>query len=413
MTSNSHSNLPPHKRFKHLYLGKGYEVVDLNIDDSRGNCVFKTEDGDVEVSGSNQEFLDILSTMVKIKEEGQYKYVDPGNYPIGDKESFSENLKLFETPHDNPVERAVKRINKGSVELPEGFNLLESVECVIECEFNNKYVDYIVNNPYVAIAISNSCTYKIHQFTEQYKDKAKNKIRYSSYARIISKIFHSRYMSIAPDLGLKRWRDYCENDLLHSGEQVSSNIKHHRERARRIAKEDISIDGPIIELQSLEDESRIGGLEPEMGMREIADEYASLSETIKPLLKDLLVSIDPDRDRNELKSLYTIKEKLSESNYSFLSWAIEPQLRHGPSHSNIKIDEDEGKVLIYDRDDSNPGIEKQMSYEEVVNTFNQLKDLTAALLHTFIHAKYKITTRFLNSEEFKYHCSLHYRTTQS
>jgi len=48
-----------------------------------------------------------------------------------------------------------------------------------------------------------------------------------------------------------------------------------------------------------------------------------------------------------------------------------------------------------------------MSFEEVVNTLNQLEDLTSALTHTFTYAKYRVFTH-LDSEEFEYHCSLHY-----
>lgn len=412
MTGDPNTDLPPYKKFKHLYLGKGYDIVDINIDDGRGDCTFKTEDDEVEVSGSSQGFLELLSSMVKIKEEGEYKYVDVENYPAGNKQSFSENLELFEASDNNPVEKAVKRINNGSVEPPEGFDLIEGVYCSIDRDFRNKNLEYIINNYYVAIAIANSQTHNISKLTNKYQENANNTFRYNRYVRVVSKIFYSRYMDIAPDTGMKRWRHYCKNDLLHSGEQLSSNISHHRERARRIAKKNISTDGPIIELLSLEDGSSIGGLDPEMGMREMADEYASLSEAIKPLLKDLLVSMNTEIDRSEITGLHNIKQVLSESDFSFLGWSIEPQLRHGPSHSNIQIDEIERKVKIYDRDDSDPGIEKELSYGEVVNILNQIEDLAAALLHVFIHAEHKTTKRFLDSEEFKYHCSLHYSTNQ-
>jgi hypothetical protein len=180
-----------------------------------------------------------------------------------------------------------------------------------------------------------------------------------------------------------------------------------------MAKEDISTDGPVVKLLNVEDKSSIGGLEPEMGLRKIAKEYTSILESIKPLLKDLLVAIGPSIDRSEITSLYNIKEELSKSNYSFLNYAIEPQLRHGASHSSIQINESDNKVVIYNQNETDPSIEKEMSYDEVVNTFNQLEDLAAALLHIFIYAEYKIIRRFLDSEEFKYHCALHYATTQS
>jgi len=220
-------------------------------------------------------------------------------------------------------------------------------------------------------------------------------------------------MSIDPDSGLKRWRQSCKNDLLHSGEQVSSDFSYNRESARSMAKEGISTDGPIVKLLSVEDKSSFGGLEPEMGLRKIAKEYTSILESIKSLIKDLIMAIDPSLDRSEITSLYNIKEALSGSDYSFLKYAIEPQLRHGASHSSIQINESDNKVVIYDQNEADPSIEKEMSYDEVVNTFNQLEDLAAALLHVFIHAEYKIIRRFLDSEEFKYHCSLYNTTTQS
>ncbi|WP_338756372.1 hypothetical protein V9T20_11700 (plasmid) [Halobacterium salinarum] len=409
MTRNPNADLPPHKQFKHLYLGENYDVVDLDIDDGSGDCTFKTGDGEVEVSGSNQDFLDQLSSMVKIKEGGEYKYVDVEDYPVGSKQSFSENLELFETSDDDdPVQEAVERINNGSVELPEEFDLIEGVECIIESDFDNEYADYIVNNCYLSVAILKSYEHGISKLTNQYQEKANNTIRYGGYIRKISEALDSRYISTDPDSGLKRWRQYCKNDLLHFGEQVISNIIYHRESARRMAKGDISTDGPIIKLVSVESESSIGGLEPEIGLREIAQEYTSILESIKPLLKDLLVTIEPGINRSEIKSLYNIKEGISKSDYSFLKSAIEPQLRHGDSHSNIQINEDENKVVIYDRDDSNPSIKKEISYDTVVNTINQIEDLAAALLHTFSYAEYKIIRRFLESEEFKHHCSLYY-----
>jgi hypothetical protein len=405
MTNDPNADLTPHKRFKHLHLGKDYDVVDLHIDDDCGECTFKTEDGEVEVRSSNQEFLDLLSTMVEIKKEGEYKYVDVENHPVDSKQLFSENLKLFEASDDHPMSEAV--------ELPEGFDLIEGVECIIESDFDNEYAKYIVNNYHVAIAISKSQEHSISKLTNQYKENANNTIRYKSYVRVISKILNIRYMSIDPDSGLKRWRQSCKNDLLYSREQVSSDFSYHRESARSMAKEDISTDGPVVKLLNVEDKSSIGGLEPEMGLRKIAKEYTSILESIKPLLKDLLVAIGPSIDRSEITSLYNIKEELSKSNYSFLNYAIEPQLRHGASHSSIQINESDNKVVIYDQNETDPSIEKEMSYDEVVNTFNQLEDLAAALLHIFIYAEYKIIRRFLDSEEFKYHCALHYATTQS
>lgn len=413
MTSEPNANLPPYKRFKYLYLGEDYDVVDLNIDEDCGECTFKTEDGEAEVRGNNQQFLDLLSSMVKIKKEGEYKYVDIEDYPVDSKQLFSENLKLFEASDDHPVQEAVQRINNGSVELPEGFDLIEGVECIIESDFDNAYANYIINNYHVAVAISKSQEDNISKLTSQYEKNANNTIRYKSYVRTISKILYLRYMSIAPDAGLKHWRQSCKNDLLHSGEQVSSDFSYNRESARSMAKDDISTDGPIVKLLSVKDKSSFGGLEAEMGLRKIAKEYSSILESVKPLLKDLLMAIDPSIDRSEITGLYNIKEALSDSDYSFFRYAIEPQLRHGASHSSIQINEDAHKVVIYDQNEADPSIEKEMSYDEVVNTFNQLEDLAAALLHVFIHAEYKIIRRFLDSEEFTYYCSLHYTTTQS
>jgi len=297
--------------------------------------------------------------MVEINENGKYKYVDVREYPVGNKESFSKNLELFETTNDNPYEKAVKRVNNESAGMPEGFDPIEGVECIIDCNFSNNHADYIVNNTYVARVIANKRTSQIGELTEEYKENANNTLRYSSYVKAILKVFNSRYMSTPPDLGINRWLRYCENDLIHSGEQVGSNIKHHRERARRVAEDDINVDGPTIELLGLDGESHLGEMGPEMGMREIAGEYASISESIKPLLKDLLVSIDPEINRNELTSLGKIREKLSGTDCSFLRLAIEPQIRHGHAHSSMKIDVDENNVVIYDRNDSDPSIEKK------------------------------------------------------
>jgi len=89
--------------------------------------------------------------MVEINENGKYKYVDVREYPVGNKESFSKNLELFETTNDNPYEKAVKRVNNESAGMPEGFDPIEGVECIIDCNFSNNHADYyIVNNTYVA-----------------------------------------------------------------------------------------------------------------------------------------------------------------------------------------------------------------------------------------------------------------------
>jgi len=176
MTSDPNANLPPHKRFKHLHLGQDYDVVDLNIDDGFGKCIFNTEDGEVEVRSSNQKFLDLLSSMVEIKKEGKYKYVDVEDYPVGSKQLFSENLKRFEASDDHPVQEAVQRINNESVELPEGFDLIEGVERIIESDFDNEYANYIINNYYVAVAISKSQEHNISKLTSQYNKNANNSI---------------------------------------------------------------------------------------------------------------------------------------------------------------------------------------------------------------------------------------------
>ncbi len=399
------SNSSEFIEFKKKYYNSDNIITNYKLDNSEGYVVFEGEEDSERIHGNSRDFLNVLEHLVKTVRDGEHQYIDVRDVPANNKETFQSNLEYFETDPEVGMEDALEEVQSEGTPLPDDFDQRSAVRASREQDFDNRHLKNVIENHSHTLLFLNSLGIETNNFAKIYKNKAHNRKRYTSYYNMIYTELLDAFTSGNPVDDIDEYLELCKNDLYHHGNQISSEIERPRNLMGLIAENNDNIDSEsdTILLHSKTDSSDIKGEVPtEIGIREILNQYSSLIEGIKPLLKDLLVSHDKSIDRSELSSLNQINKALGDTDISILNDGIVPDLRHGPSHSSVQTDEEEGIVRIYDRSEADPSVVLEMEYKKIIIKLEQIKDLTSALLHAFIHIDYKMIYNYISSEEFAY-----------
>lgn len=152
---------------------------------------------------------------------------------------------------------------------------------------------------------------------------------------------------------------------------------------------------------SSKDPEESGMLPVELGLRRMLEMYSSLYEISKDPLHDLAANLDPSKS----DSFNNHGEVLAYLNSTIAKSFTDPivgQLRHGPSHESVVIDDDEFVVRIYNSSKRDRIVQEELSYEETVEKYYATKDMVAGVVYGVIYVEEILQYEFLDSDDFRY-----------
>ncbi len=377
-------------KLKKLLYQEGFMIKSFNVKFNRGVVSAKVlleKDGKKElISGQEDDFVLLATNLKETIREGTKRIVDLTSLPVKSSSQYYKNMEYFlpNEKNKNPLKTAIQRIMNNTSKLPKNLNLKEGIIHCLKKDFENYHAKNMLKNYQDSKAFLIIQVPPIKSILEKLKkNKIKNIKSYEKYYKLCEDIFLKNIRNHPP---LKAFK------IMESKFKIDTNF------LMKNFTEEMKSQG--IKWDSLFKTFK-GKMEGVEGIKNIMGEYSNIYEITNKLLRDLAYLLKDEQGSNDLNSDAKVMELLKEKGYEELVKDIEKDLRHGGIHKSIDYST-KGVIKIYDSPRKKRTLKKTLTYQEIIDKYNLLKDLTFALIITFILEEHIIILGVLESPDFKF-----------
>jgi len=354
---------------------------------------FKDE-GNTVIESSEEDFVFAATQLNTVVREGEEMFVDLTSRPVGGTDGFYSNIEHF-TPEDREylngdksrLEVGLEALQSEEEEEPEEIGLIEALDASIDKDTENEELLKVIEHYDAALALQWTHVRDAYEAMENTKeDIAEDIDRFEVFLDDAFDILRKGFLETSPINGYRKYRDITITDsifLLNKMGEVRN--KTHQEWKSLAGEGDGSIDG-------------------EIAMPRVLDEYARHYELAKDPLRDLAATVDYEDgfENVDLSDSRDVIRFLKRNNHQNLVGTVVPQLRNGPSHMSININEDDGIVEIFNQRGRNREIEKKISFDDLVEKQKKMRDLSSAIIIATAVTEQLVIFRYLDSPDFIY-----------
>ncbi|MFA5406750.1 MAG: hypothetical protein WC307_05325 [Candidatus Nanoarchaeia archaeon] len=378
---------------KLIYLDK-FEVTAVNVeiigpankDKSKKSFAmisFKKEGIIKEIRSEEDDFISLAFSIKDTIRNGEKKLIE-----IKDTNKYYDNIDLLLPKNKDvkkDIEDAINQINEGKSPLIKGFNLYDTFKKLVNNEFGDAKVKLLLTNYFEVIASQIINIKRLKDVFEQTKhNQIKNIDEFESFTKSVDDITNKYILNYSPI------------------ESLTFYIKNSKIDAELLINNFIELEATISKKWSALTKGGTEGVEGESAAKFILDDYSDYFEISQKILTDLAVFINEKVNRFEtINSFYRIKVVLAENGFSNIVKLITEKLRHSATHWSIDYSK-KGKVLVYDTISRERKLLFEKTYEDLINSFNVIKNLTRALFFSYLMNREIIFFRVLDSLDLKF-----------
>jgi len=395
-------------RYKKLHHNEGYSIVRKSEEESNATVVLRKDGNEVEITSSSREFVDAVQNIAQSVRAGNRVLIDLEDAPCKDTSTFLTTQEYFETESEDPAKDAIDRINQGDVSPPTDIDFEEGLEASLKPDIHDENLQKIVRNYVESLGILLSNINKHTQQVEKFRhNNVYNIQKFDSWFSDTLSILHN---SISEKTHTEAFKSVCEqrtdikfiSRLWVDEKQANSQFW---EAVLRSPPDDVDSDA-VVRYRQLEraDDTHSDSsakMPANAAIGSLLDQYASLYELSKDPLHDIAVALGVSNSVNT-DSHGEILDFLSENSDQDFTYPIVRQLRHGPSHMSVELNEDEHIVQVYNNKRKNRIVQRKVTFEEVPRYYYSMSDMLLALVNGFIQHSVQVQFAYLQSEEFQY-----------
>lgn len=394
-------------RYKSLHHNKGYSIVSKYEDGSEATVVLRGEDSEVKITDNSAEFVDAVDNIVESIRKGEKSLIDLESTPARRKDVFLTNKRWFETASENPAENAIERINQGDAHPPEDIDFEKGLEASLNLDMQDEDLQKIVRNYPEALGIRLSNKHKHSILINKFKNNnAYNLDEFDSWLRDTLSILnnaHSKKSSLETYKSVSEQRTDFEFLSRLWLDEKETNVQFWNAIRRSLPVDEDP--ESIVRYRELEradgtHSDETATIPVKTAIKRILKQYASLYELSKEPLHDIAVALNVPTSVNTDNhgEILNFLDNNGEQNFTY---PIVRELRNGPSHSSVEIDEDEQVVRIYNNRRKNRTVQRRVIFEEIPNYYYAISDMLLALVNGIIQHHERIQFEYLNSEDFQ------------
>lgn len=373
--------------FKRLYYERGLKVTTVEVGEDNATIVFEDSGDSIELTGESDEFLEVVSYLVKtVREDGEI-YIDVRDVPAGDVETFESTLAKFQVDGTESVEGAIERINSQESDLPEKLDYRAGFDAALECDFENKYLKGIIEN-YIDAAVL--LKYRRNDLKKTFRNSLGERIdfnsdRFTSYKSEFDDMFEVSLYQYPP---IERYRIYRQ-DLVTDMEFLLERIMSFGEFENKEWRALIQADEQ---------------LEPDLTIEKVLRAYTKRYEMLRDILRDYAYLLTEENDP-DLNSMRNVVRLLKSEGYWFIDEVLVHDLRNGVAHESIEIQND--MLYVYTNRDKED-IRRSFNIHDIIMNFNNLRELLTALMFSYLVKEEELFYDLLRSDMFKYYIAENY-----
>ena len=393
-----------YQKFAELYYERHLPIVDADIDGQKGRIVFEDDKSKIEVTGEDQQFIDIIQNLVPTVRDGTEHLIDIRDMPAGSLQTYLENMQYFTSNEEDPIRAATIKINRGELSPPSDFDETEALQASVELNFSNDELRKLIENYSEISAVKQSDANKMNQPFRKYRDNASyNEERFEEVYEMTVDLLKEVYLNGSPLNCYKEWHETCETDLLNLSQKILDLKDRKQVEWNSLKSRDWNTtegNASIRFWENKADSIEIGEVEAKIGIERIIEQYSKLFELAREPLRDLAAALD-ESGTVDLTNMTEVLRFLASNDKQSFTESIEPQLRHGSAHASIETDDSNGVLRIYHGRGKNQTLAKKMDYVEVPPAYYDLSDMVASLLFAMTRVNDRVTLRYMSSQEFR------------
>lgn len=386
--------------FKKAFHQKRHEITETKVEFSQegrsfAKVVFEDEDGEeYELESDAGDFISLVAGLRSTFREGEKRIVDLEGEKGIDGSTYYNNMDYFISEKENPLDRARERLIEGGTDLPEDVSIEEALDALMEENYQNNDLEAIVENYYDALG---ALLMEIANIESSYTNMEQKGNNIRDYTNKPHEIFQDSVFTLPPLEAYEKYRDKTSCNAL-------ALMESHND-----LKEKMKADW------GAHYEANGGRLQGKIGMRKILEDYSSFFEIIYPVLRDLAALLwdENNRKNEELSNKEDVLRFLRRQGYRKITGPVEPQLRHGPAHESVKIDDEEGKIRVYSDNSRDRELEEEYDFEKVPEKLNKMQKIVAPVLMGYVMDEYITIHRTLASRDFKFKIIENWNTNAS
>lgn len=402
------TNSTPLQQYKTLHHEKGAKIVDCEVSNSTAKVILENDGSRVEVVGESDRFITAVSNICESVRDGESIFVDLEATGAGDRETFQATMDYFQTDLTNPIEETTQKINRGEIHPPEDIDFESGIQAVLSGDTSEPNLRQIVQHYYESLAICRSNFLKHKKLIDDFRQNvAYNSVKFDEYFldvnRILANAFSNNSIVGATEFILNL---HTDGEFLTQRWLEQRSLSNQEWDAIRSSPPDVSDSDITVRLRDKKREDgthseETANLPAKMAIPRILKQYATLFELCREPLKDITVALNPPESLS-INNHGAVIEFLNKNEEQNLTEPIVADLRHGPSHASVELDEEDQVVRIYNGRQSDSGISTEVSFREVPEYYYAISDLLGALSHGILLTDQRIRFSYLRSDDFRF-----------
>jgi len=372
--------------FKRLYYQERLPIktATFNYEAESGadaSVVFEGDQSEIAISGTSEDFVEAVLAVKKTVRKGDEQLIDLTDTPVKDTDEYYDNVDIFIPDSDNPINDAVEQIRRGEADVPENVDLRKALDSSIDLNLDDENLVKVVENYHTCLGMQ---VIQLKQYLDAFEEHKNSppitESRVTEYYEKAESILRLEYLTKSPMAGYLSYREDCISDVLFLSNRLL-DLRSHSER----------------EWEAIH-AAEGGEVKGSFGLYRLLQEYSSLFELMREPFIDLASVVGGER----IENINDATDTLSDSEHQGLVVPIVPELRHGPAHFSVEFDDDSGNVNIYNKRARHRVLEKQVSYEESLETYYKMRDLVVAVLYAFVFTEEMLLFEYLQSRDFMF-----------
>jgi len=378
------TELSPINRFRKLYYEDDMKVVKVCRERESHQVEFSNDDETIVIDSSDDEFMSLVSNLVRTIRGGEEYYIDIRDTPVGNEERFQTNLNIFNVSKKD-IKEAKRRINTGSSDLPESLDFRYTFDACLDSDFDDPDLVGVIENYADALVILKQ---RGSDLTQRYKKSIKNELALrtnvvAQYIMNFDEILENHLFSHPPLEAGRIYREEFYHDMGFLLERLNKKAEFEN-----------------IELKSYVESH--DSLDEDLAIERLLRSYATRYEILRDVLRDyayLLKKDDGDPDVN-LNSTRSVVSYLDKKGYSFIDDVLITEFRNGVSHESMQIND--GHLKIYENRSKRQDPTWELSAPEVADRFNKFLELFKAMIASYSIKEEEFLFKIFSSRDFKY-----------
>jgi hypothetical protein len=384
------TELSPINRFRKLYYEKNMRIVDISRERDLYQIEFSDGGDTIIIKSSDDEFSSLVSNLVRTTRGAEEHYIDIRDTQVGDNEIFQSNLEKFNISKQD-VEKAKKRINTDSSDLPEDLDFRDVLDACLDSDFDDPYLVGVIENYAAALVVLRQRKANLVRVNkESIKNEPALRTNYvARYIKAFDQILENHLFSYPPLEAGRIYREEFHHDMGFLLERLNKKAEFENTELRSYVKSHNSLD-------------------EDLAIERLLRSYATRYEILRDVLRDyayLLKKDDNDPDV-ELNSTRSVINYLTKKGYSFIDEVLISEFRNGISHESMQISD--GYLKIYEKRSKKNDPKWVLSAPEVAVQFNKFIEVFNAIIASYSIKEEEFLFKFISSDEFKYHAAENY-----